>query len=72
MRQNAKIYKKIFSSNEQKIELIRPKIKKEEPLKLELQNFINSIIENKKPVVTGYHAKQALEVAIEIVNQLKI
>jgi predicted dehydrogenase len=72
MRQNAKIYKKIFSSNEQKIELIRPKIKKEEPLKLELQNFINSIIENKKPIVTGYHAKQALEVAIEIVNQLKI
>jgi len=72
IRQNAKIYRKIFSSNEQKIELIRPKIKKEEPLKLELQNFINSIIENKKPVVTGYHAKQALEVAIEIVNQLKI
>jgi len=72
IRQNAKIYRKIFSSNEQKIELIRPKIKKEEPLKLELQNFINSIIENKKPIVTGYHAKQALEVAIEIVNQLKI
>ena len=72
IRQNAKIYRKIFSSNEQKIELVRPKIKKEEPLKLELQNFINSIIENKKPVVTGYHAKQALEVAIEIVNQLKI
>jgi predicted dehydrogenase len=72
IRQNAKIYRKIFSSNEQKTELIRPKIKKEEPLKLELQNFINSIIENKKPIVTGYHAKQALEVAIEIVNQLKI
>lgn len=72
MRQNAKVYKKVVSQNIQKVELIKPKIKKEEPLKLELQSFIMSIIENKKPVVTGYHAKKALSVAIEIVNQLKI
>jgi len=72
MRQNAKVYKKVISQDVQKIELIKPKIKKDEPLKLELQSFINSIIENKKPVVTGYHAKQALSIAIEITKQLKI
>ena len=72
MRQNAKVYKKVISQNMQKVELVRPKIKKDEPLKLELQSFISSIIENKKPVVTGYHAKKALSVAIDIVNQLKL
>ncbi len=72
IRQNAKVYKKVISQDVQKIELIKPKIKKDEPLKLELQSFINSIIENKKPVVTGYHAKQALSIAIEITKQLKI
>jgi len=72
MRQNAKVYKKLPAHAEQKVELIRPKIKKDEPLKLELQSFINTVIENKKPLVTGHHAKQALSVAIEIINHLKI
>jgi len=72
MRQNAKVYKKVVSQNVQKVELVRTEIKKDEPLKLELQSFISSIIENKKPVVTGHHAKKALSVAIDIVNQLKL
>ncbi len=74
MRQQAKIYKKkkseIFSMSD--IELIRPKIKREEPLKLELESFVNSVLEKRRPVVTGEEAKDALSVAIEIVNQIKI
>lgn len=74
IRQQSKIIKKVANSDkiEESIEVIRPKIKKEEPLKLELQSFVNSILENKKPVVTGEHAKNALSVAIQIVNQLKL
>ncbi|MFN3550426.1 MAG: Gfo/Idh/MocA family oxidoreductase [Endomicrobiia bacterium] len=73
MRQQAKIFKKkqkeVFSPKD--IEIIRPKIKKDEPLKLELQHFINSIIHNKPPEVTAEHAKNALSVAVEIIEQLK-
>lgn len=73
MRQQAKIFKKKYRniSSFQDIEIIRPKINKEEPLRLELQHFVNSILSNKTPEVTGEHAKNALSVAIEIVEQLK-
>lgn len=75
LRQQAKIYRKKNLSNllntMEDIEIIRPKIRKEEPLKLELQSFIHSIMENKTPIVTAEHAKNALVVASEILNQLK-
>jgi predicted dehydrogenase len=73
MRQHAKIYRKKHkdAKNFQDIEVLKPKIKREEPLKLELQHFINSIIHNKSPEVTGEHAKNALSVAIEIIQKLK-
>lgn len=74
--QQSKIIRKKNNSNsnkfEESIEVIRPKIEKGEPLKIELQSFINTVIENKKPVVTGEHAKNALSVALQIVNQLKL
>ncbi len=73
MRQQAKIFKKkqkkVFSPKD--IEIIKPKIKKDEPLKLELQHFINSIIHKKPPEVTAEHAKNALSLAVEIIEQLK-
>jgi len=41
-------------------------IARDEPLKLELQHFVESIRQHRQPLVTGEAAKQALEVAIEI------
>jgi predicted dehydrogenase len=45
-------------------------IERDEPLKLELQNFIDSIRLHRDPLVTGEAAKQALEVAMEITKQI--
>ncbi|MCS7230934.1 MAG: Gfo/Idh/MocA family oxidoreductase [Elusimicrobiota bacterium] len=73
IRQQAKIYKKTNSDTMSlnNIEITRLKVKKDEPLKLEIEHFINSILENKKPLVSGEHAKNALEIALEILNNLK-
>jgi predicted dehydrogenase len=46
-------------------------IERDEPLKLELQNFVDSIRHHRDPLVTGEAAKQALEVAMEITEQIR-
>jgi predicted dehydrogenase len=46
-------------------------IEKDEPLKLELQNFIESIRANQAPKVTGAQAKHALDLAFEITRQIR-
>jgi predicted dehydrogenase len=46
-------------------------IEKDEPLKLELQNFIHSIAANQAPKVTGEQAKRALDLAFEITRQIR-
>ena len=45
-------------------------IKKEQPLKLELQSFIDCVRARQQPVVTGESAKQALDLAMEITQQI--
>ncbi len=45
-------------------------IEKEEPLKKELEHFIDCIREDKKPLVSGVEAKQALKVALEITQKI--
>jgi predicted dehydrogenase len=46
-------------------------IERDEPLKLELQHFVESVRLRRDPLVTGEAAKQALEVAMEITAQIK-
>jgi predicted dehydrogenase len=46
-------------------------IEKDEPLKLELQHFTESVAELKQPKVGATLAKTALEVAIQITEQIK-
>jgi predicted dehydrogenase len=46
-------------------------IERDEPLKLELQHFIESIRLHRDPLVTGEAAKQALELAMEITEQVR-
>ena len=70
--QSLKIYKKksdvVTSMSD--IEIIKPKLKPEEPLKRELEHFINCIRTGKPPIVTGEHGRDALEIAIAILKKL--
>ncbi|MEW6558060.1 MAG: Gfo/Idh/MocA family oxidoreductase [Elusimicrobiota bacterium] len=72
--QSLKIYRKksdiVHSMSD--IEIIKPKLNAEEPLKQELEHFINCAKTGKKPLVTGEHGRDALEVAIEILKKLQV
>jgi len=46
-------------------------IAKEEPLKLELQHFIECVREKQTPMVSGESAKRALDLAFEITRQIQ-
>ena len=46
-------------------------IAKDEPLKLELQDFVNCVREKHAPVVSGESAKRALDLAFEITRQVQ-
>jgi predicted dehydrogenase len=46
-------------------------IEKEEPLKLELQSFIECVRKHQTPVVSGESAKRALDLAFEITHQIQ-
>ena len=46
-------------------------IAKDEPLKLELQHFVNCVREHLTPLVSGESAKRALDLAFEITRQIE-
>jgi len=46
-------------------------IAKEEPLKLELEHFIQCVRAHRTPVVSGESAKRALDLALEITQQIR-
>ena len=46
-------------------------INKDEPLKLELQSFVNCVREKQMPVVSGEAGKRALDLAFEITRQIQ-
>ncbi|MGA2244617.1 MAG: Gfo/Idh/MocA family oxidoreductase [Verrucomicrobiota bacterium] len=46
-------------------------IAKDEPLKLELQSFVNCVREKQAPVVSGESARRALDLAFEITRQIE-
>lgn len=46
-------------------------IAKEEPLKLELEHFVECVREKQTPLVSGASAKQALDLAFEITRQVQ-
>jgi UDP-N-acetylglucosamine 3-dehydrogenase len=48
---------------EQQTETMQPRTVFQEPLKMELQHFVDCIVEKKKPIVTGEDGVAALEVA---------
>ena len=46
-------------------------ITKEEPLKLELQHFVECVREQQTPMVSGESAKRALDLAFEITRLIQ-
>ncbi|MFH1368268.1 MAG: Gfo/Idh/MocA family oxidoreductase [Elusimicrobiota bacterium] len=70
---NLKIYRKKNAEvkNLADIEIIKPKLKEAEMLHLELSHFLSCIAEGKKPLVTGEHGRDALELAFEILKNMQ-
>lgn len=51
----------------------RPRLnRKQEPLDLELRHFVGCIQEGKPPLVGGQHGRDALEIALDIQNAMKL
>lgn len=66
VKQEAFLYKKTGTS----ITKTNIPIEKEEPLKKELESFINCVRDNKRPLVSGEEGKEALKVALEISRKI--
>jgi len=60
----------IYTKDSQGIHKKSLPIEKEEPLKKELEHFIDCIREDKKPLVCGVEAREALKVALEITRKI--
>ncbi|MGA2090702.1 MAG: Gfo/Idh/MocA family oxidoreductase [Endomicrobiales bacterium] len=54
------------------IEIIKPKLKDVEPLYGEADHFLQCIASGKKPMVSGEHGRDAIELAFEILRTLNL
>ncbi|NQT23517.1 MAG: Gfo/Idh/MocA family oxidoreductase [Candidatus Omnitrophica bacterium] len=61
----------IFRKKEGKIAKERIKIDRKEPLKSELKSFINCVRTNSKPIVSGKEGREALAIALDILDKIK-
>ena len=53
------------------IDIKKPKIPSNEPLFYELDNFLSSVMEGKKPAVSGEQGRDAVELALNILKQMQ-
>ena len=62
-----------FKRNGEKkfITYMKPDLKKHDALKLELENFSNSVIGRERPIVDGKSGRDALSVALKIQKTIK-
>lgn len=59
-----------FRKSQKKLIKEKIKIRKKEALKVELKSFIDCVRNNKKPVVSGQEGRQALRVALNILEKI--
>ncbi|HXN05723.1 MAG TPA: Gfo/Idh/MocA family oxidoreductase [Nitrospiria bacterium] len=64
--QSVTIAKKIIENGQSRVVVENPAVEKEEPLKLELADFISNVRTRKPPSISGQEGKEALRVAEEI------
>lgn len=60
------VYRKVVRESKPQIEYQKVNVEKQEPLKLELQSFLSCVRAGRKPIVSGEHGRDALELALEI------
>ena len=60
----------LFQGSGNDIKKEKIKIKKKEPLKVELKSFIDCVRNHKKPLVSGQEGRQALAVALDILAKI--
>lgn len=76
--QEVEIYRRVRVPNpapgQPGIAIVRSKerFQKQEPLKLELEHFIDCVAKGREPMVRGEHGRDALELAVEISERLKV
>jgi len=54
------------------IQILSPKLAKKDPLAMELDHFLQCVQEGKTPLVSGKHGRDALQLAREVLNNLKV
>jgi len=54
------------------IEIIRPRLRKVDPLEQELIHFLQCVKTGRPPLVSGEHGRDALELAFEILNNMAL
>jgi len=60
----------LFRGSDKKLKKKKIRIRKKEPLKVELKSFIDCVRNKKRPVVSGQEGKQALRVALNILEKI--
>lgn len=60
----------LYTGSEKNIAKEKIHIKKKEPLKVELKSFISCVRNKKRPIVSGLEGRQALEVALNILDKI--
>ena len=60
----------IYSKDEHGIHKRNIPIEKEEPLKKELEHFLDCVREDQRPKVSGREGREALKVALEITQKI--
>lgn len=73
-KQELYAYRRIVDQNAPKarprIEGGKVKVRKDEPLKVELEAFLSSVATRKKPVVAGQEGREALKVALAVMEEI--
>ncbi len=67
MHQEAFLYNNI----NEKVDKIKIKIRKKDALKVELKSFVECVRKKQKPLVSGLEGRQALRVALDILDKIK-
>ncbi|MFH1665325.1 MAG: Gfo/Idh/MocA family oxidoreductase [Candidatus Omnitrophota bacterium] len=60
----------LFTGSDNNLVKEKIRIRKKQPLKVELKSFINCVRDGKKPLVSGYEGRQALQVALAILEKI--
>jgi predicted dehydrogenase len=54
------------------IDILKPRLDNVDPLQQELAHFVNCVKTGRKPLVSGEHGRDALELALEILKNMAV